>query len=88
MNEERYGTLDYAKLFLLMLIPIYGFCFTLLLSFSDEISSELKCLARGAFIARIVFLVVIVLFGGIFLSSIWPVLTELFNRLGVLKFFI
>lgn len=88
MDNERYTTFSYAKLFLLMLIPVYGLCFTVLLAFSKDIGGELKCLARGALIARIVFLVVLGVGISAFASYILPSLSDFFDRLNVLKLFL
>ena len=40
MNNARYTTASYTKLFLLMVIPIYGLCFTILLAFSKDIEDS------------------------------------------------
>ena len=66
----NYSTSDYAKLFLLMIIPVYGFFFTALLAFSKDMSGELRCLARGAFIARIVFLIFLGIIGSVIFSMV------------------
>ena len=70
MNNVRYTTASYTKLFLLMIIPIYGLCFTVLLAFSKDIEEELKCLARGALIARVIFLIALGITITIFISYI------------------
>jgi len=88
MNNERYTTFNFAKLFLLMIIPIYGFCFTFLLSFSKDVDQELKCLARGALIARLVFL--LILAGGIIVFSFYllPLITDFLNKANMLRLFL
>lgn len=76
MNGGRNSTFSYAKLFLLMVIPIYGFCFTALLAFSKDVDEDLRCLAKGALIARIVFVAVLVV-GVIFcVSTLLPILND------------
>ena len=85
MNNEQYRTSDYAKLFLLMIIPVYGFCFTFLLAFSKDVSDGLKSLARGALIARITFLFVIGIGGFVLISTIWPSLNQFISRLGIVR---
>lgn len=88
MNNVRYTTASYTKLFLLMIIPIYGLCFTVLLAFSKDIEEELKCLARGALIARVIFLIALGITITIFISYILPWISEYFNTLNILKLFL
>ena len=88
MDNERYTTFDYAKLFLLMIIPIYGFCFTCLLAFSKEVTGELKCFAKGALIARLVFLFGLAIIAIISVSYVLPYLSNLLNRFNVLRLFL
>lgn len=85
MDNKNHSTAYYAKLFLLMIIPVYGFCFILLLSFSKDVTSETKALARGALIARIVFLLVVGIGTVVFLETILPVITDFINKLDVIK---
>lgn len=85
MDNKNHSTAYYVKLFLLMIIPVYGFFFTLLLAFSKDISSETKALARGAFVARIVFLLVVGIGTVVFLGTILPVITDFINKLDVIK---
>ncbi len=91
MENERYSTLSYTKLFLLMVIPIYGLCFTALLAFSKDMDYELRCLARGALIARIVFWVICVLLVALFVLFLLPLLNKslgsLFNNENIMKLF-
>lgn len=87
MTSERHTVGYYAKLFLLMIIPVYGFFFTILLAFSKDVSDELKTLAKGALIARIAFLVMIIIGFAIFTSMILPMINNFLNNLGVLKLF-
>lgn len=88
MNNVRYTTASFAKLFLLMVIPIYGLCFTVLLAFSKDIEEELKSLARGALIARIIFLIALGIIIAVFISYILPWASEYFNTLNILKLFL
>lgn len=83
MNDERKNVWYYAKLFLLMIIPVYGFIFTFLLAFSKDVDYELKALARGAFIARIVFLIMIGLVGVLLIFKAMPMIDSLVNRFMV-----
>ena len=87
MDNEQFGTLDYAKLFLLMIIPVYGFFFTILLTFSGDIGDELKYLARGALIARIVFLLFLVFAVFALLSIGLPAIDNFINRINVFRLF-
>lgn len=88
MNNVRYTTASYAKLFLLMIIPIYGLCFTVLLAFSKDIEEELKSLARGALIARVIFLIALGIIITVFISYILPWVSEYFNTLNIFKLFL
>lgn len=81
MNSGRNSTFSYAKLFLLMVIPIYGFCFTALLAFSKDVDEELRCLAKGALIARIVFVAVLVCVVMLFISTLLPMLNDFIDWL-------
>ena len=94
MENNKHTTADSAKLFLLMIIPFYGFCFTVLLAFSKDMSSEIKALAKGALIARIVFLFALGIGIVVFVGTILPTITEfisgfdankLVNILNILK---
>ncbi len=88
MDNKQSSTLDYAKLFLLMIIPVYGFCFTALLAFSKDVTGELKYLARGAFVARMVFLTFVGIIAIIFFSTALPYIKDFINNieaLGVLR---
>lgn len=87
MADERHSVGYYAKLFLLMIIPLYGFFFTVLLAFSKDVSDELKTLARGAFIARIVFLLMLTIILVVFISTLLPMINNFLNNLGVLRLF-
>lgn len=87
MTNERHTVGYYTKIFLLMIIPIYGFFFTMLLAFSKDVSDELKALAKGAFIARIVFLFMLAIGLVIFMSMLLPMINNLLNNLGILRLF-
>ena len=87
MNTEN-STMYYAKLFLLMIIPIYGFFFTTLIAFSKDVDEELKSLARGALIARIALWVVIGICVMLFCYFIWPILSSYINNIGMPKWFL
>ena len=87
MDNEQFGTFDYAKLFLLMIIPVYGFFFTVLLAFSGDIGDELKYLARGALIARIVFLLFLVFAFSVMFSVGLPAIDSFINRINVFRLF-
>lgn len=87
MDNERYTTFGYAKIFLLMIIPVYGFFFTVLLGFSKDITGELRFLARGALVARIVFLFVAIICIGIFFSAILPMLNNFINNTNFIRLF-
>lgn len=84
MEEQKYSTFYYAKLFLLMVIPIYGFFFTILLAFSKDMSLELRNLAKGALIARLTFWFVAVSGGIIFVSFMWPELSKFISEINIL----
>lgn len=88
MDNEKYTTISYAKLFLLMIIPIYGLCFTILLAFSKDIGEELKSLARGALIARIVCLIVLAVGISVGLIYIIPMIGDFFSKTNILKLFL
>lgn len=88
MDNEKYTTASYAKLFLLMIIPIYGLCFTVLLAFSKDIEGEIKSLARGALIARVVFLVALVVGVFVLCSYILPSISGIFSGIDLLKLFL
>jgi len=88
MESEEYGTWDYAKLFLIMVIPIYGFCFTALLAINKKVPMELKVLARGALIARVTFLSVLAIGASFFVSQIMPYLSELLDKFRIFSFFV
>lgn len=81
MDKEVYSTKDYAKLFFLMAIPIYGFCFTALLAFSKDVEGEMKNLARDAFIVRLVVLVVLGIGLAIFFVKILPHMENFMNSI-------
>lgn len=81
MENESYSTFSYTKLFLLMIIPIYGLCFTVLLAFNKDVDYELKCLARGALIARVVFLIFATLAFVSVLVFFLPMLNDFFAKL-------
>lgn len=86
MDNEKYTTSDYTKLFLLMVIPIYGFIFTALLAFSkDDIGNEIKSLAKGALIARTVFWVIFLCLAALFISRVLPLLIDIFSELNIFK---
>lgn len=85
MDNKNHSTVYYAKLFLLMIIPVYGFCFTLLLSFSKDIAGETKALARGALISRIVFLIVLGIGTLVFIGTILPAITDFINKFDVIN---
>ncbi len=91
MENERYSTLSYTKLFLLMIIPIYGLCFSILLAFSKDIDYELRCLARGALIARIAFWIICALLIVLFVLFLLPLLNfsldNLFSDENIMKLF-
>ena len=87
MENKKHSTGYYAKLFLLMIIPVYGFCFTILLAFSKDVPEETKALARGAFIARIVFLIMIGIGAVIFIGTILPAITDFINKFDIIKIF-
>ena len=88
MDKEKKDTFFYARLFLLMIIPVYGFCFTALLAFSKEITDELKYLARGAFIARIVLLIVVGIVAAIFFTIALPYIMDFVARLQTFGIFL
>jgi len=87
MDNEVYSTSDYAKLFLLMLIPVYGFLYTVLLAFNKNIGRELSCLARGALIARVIFLIFVIVVFIVMFSTILPMLNNFMNNMGILRLF-
>ena len=87
MENSQHSTMYYIKLFLLMIIPMYGLCFTLLLAFSNDVDDELKNLARGALVARIVFLFIIIILGVLLGTVIMPYLNNFLNSLGILRMF-
>ena len=87
MDNEEYGTVYYAKLFLLMIIPVYGFFFTMLLAFSKDVEDELKYLARGALIARIVFLIFVITGIAFVFSMLLPALNEFIAKAGLIRLF-
>ena len=87
MDNEQYTTKDFAKLFLLMVIPVYGLFFTVLLAFSKDISPELKSLARGALIARIIFVLGVIAVIGGFFYTILPKINEFIRNSGLTMLF-
>ena len=87
MDNEQYTTKDFAKIFLLMVIPVYGLFFTILLASSKDISPELKSLARGALIARITFVLGIVVIAGVFIYSILPEINNFIVSSGLMNLF-
>jgi len=85
MENNNHGTAYYAKLFLLMIIPVFGFCFTALLAFSKDMSVELKSLARGALIARITFLIVAGIGVLVFIETILPAIIDFINNFDMIN---
>ena len=79
-------TFFYTKLFLLMVIPFFGFLFCFLLSFSKEADYELKSIARGALIARIIFDVVLLVGGVILIDYVFPYLQMLISNINLAPF--
>jgi len=87
MPNREGSTLYYAKIFLLMVIPIYGFFFTVLLAFSKDVEMELQYLARGALIARIVFLIILTMVSIVLITSVLPYLNNFIDGMGILRLF-
>lgn len=77
------NTFFFTKLFLLMVIPFFGFLFCFMLSFSKEVDYELKSIARGSLIARIIFDSVL-LIGSVFLIDyVFPYLQMFISNIDI-----